>query len=46
MTIYDAAPAIFAVVISVTAYVWAKITHERLIATRDARRAQGRSPAE
>ena len=46
MTIYDAAPAIFALVISVVGYAYAKISHDRMMARRAARKAAQQTPAE
>lgn len=39
MTIYDAAPAIFAIVLSTIGWTVCKIDHDRAVAARDARRA-------
>ena len=46
MTIYEAAPGIFAIVIAIGSYAYVKITHDRAVAARDARRAARQLPAE
>ena len=46
MTIFDAAPAIFGLVIAIGGYVYARVTHDRAVAARDARRARERIATE
>lgn len=46
MTIYEAAPGIFGLVIAIGGYAYGRIIHDRAVAARDARRATQQTPAE